>query len=254
MSPLPTLFLSHGVPDLPIQSGSTPTFLRQLAQTLPRPSAILAISAHWSTAQPTLSTASHPQTLYDFGGFPQVSQLHYPAPGAPDVAAKAIARLTEAGFSATADSSRGLDHGVWTPLLLAYPDACIPVTQLSVQPHHAAEYHLQLGAALAPLRREGVLIVGSGAATHNLRAFRPEYDASPPPWAVAFDRWLAAAIARDDRAALLTYQQAPYAAQNHPTAEHLLPLFVALGAGGPGRQIHQGFTYGAFSMAAYRFS
>ncbi|MGF1512184.1 MAG: DODA-type extradiol aromatic ring-opening family dioxygenase [Elainellaceae cyanobacterium] len=251
----PALFISHGAPDLPIRTGATQDFLRRLPKTLPHPQAILVVSAHWSTAQPTLSGAIRPNTIYDFGGFSKaLYQLSYPAPGDPGLAERAAKLLMQAGFSPQMHPTRGLDHGAWTPLFLAYPEAAIPVTQLSIQPHQSPAHHYRMGQAIASLRDDGVLIVGSGAATHNLGAFGSGYDAPPPDWVAVFDRWLAEAIARNATHRLLNYRQtAPHAAQNHPTEEHLLPLFVALGAGGRGRQIHQGFTYGAFSMAAYAF-
>lgn len=203
-----------------------------------------------------VSKATQPETVYDFGGFsPQLYQLRYPAPGAPGVADRAVAALSHAGFTATTHPSRGFDHGTWTPLILAYPEAVIPVTQMSIQPHCSPEHHVRLGQALKGLRDKGVLIIGSGAATHNLSAFGASYDATPPDWVTAFDDALAEAIAQNDRERLLQYRQTlPYAARNHPSDDHLLPLFVALGAGGPGLQLHRGFTYGAFSMAAYAFS
>lgn len=255
MASLPSLFISHGAPDLPRRSGSTQVFLRSLLQTVPKPGAILVVSAHWLTAHPTVSTAAQPSTIYDFGGFPrQLYELTYPAPGSPELAERVVTMLHEAGFEARTHQNRGFDHGVWTPLILADPEGTIPVVPLSLQPHETPLHHYQLGKALAPLRDEGVLIVASGAATHNLGYFDGDYNAAPPDWAVAFDAWLAKAILDRDIAALLDYRQrAPHAAQNHPTEEHLLPLFVALGAGGSGQQIHSGFTYGAFSMAAYRF-
>ncbi|PSN13635.1 dioxygenase [filamentous cyanobacterium CCT1] len=255
MSPLPSLFISHGAPDLPLRAGPTQDFLRSLFHVMPKPRAILAVSAHWLTAQPTVSTAAQPQTIYDFGGFSrQLYELTYPAPGSPELAERVVAMLDDAGFEAHRNGDRSFDHGVWTPLILAAPEGSIPVVPLSLQPHESTLHHYQLGKALAPLRDEGVLIVASGAATHNLGYFDGDYNADPPDWAMAFDDWLAEAIAKNDIQSLLDYrQQAPYAAQNHPTNEHLLPLFVVLGAGGPGQQIHRGFTYGAFSMAAYRF-
>ncbi|MGB3200327.1 MAG: class III extradiol ring-cleavage dioxygenase [Nodosilinea sp.] len=255
MASLPSLFISHGAPDLPMRAGSTQDFLRSLLQTVPKPRAILAVSAHWLTAHPMVSTAAQPKTIYDFGGFPrQLYELTYPAPGSPELAERVMTMLHEAGFEARTHQNRGFDHGVWTPLILADPEGTIPVVPISLQPHESTLHHYQLGKALAPLRGEGVLIVASGAATHNLGYFDSDYNAAPPDWAVAFDAWLAKAILDRDIAALLDYRQrAPHAAQNHPTEEHLLPLFVALGAGGSGQQIHSGFTYGAFSMAAYRF-
>ena len=254
MSSLPSLFVSHGAPDLPIRTGSTQTFLQQLASTMPTPQAILIISAHWLTAVPTVSTHPNPKTVYDFGGFsPELYQLRYPAAGAPDVANRVAELLTAANLPAQTNATRGFDHGIWTPLILIYPDAEIPVVQMSLQPTQGPEYHLKLGQLLAPFRSEGILIIGSGAATHNLRAFAG-YTTDPPDWVTTFDTWLTNTIHNNDLHGLLNYrQQAPYATRNHPTEEHLLPLFVALGAGGQGQQIHQGFTYGAFSMSAFTF-
>lgn len=214
----------------------------------------MAISAHWLTAQPTVSKAEKPATIYDFGGFPShLYELSYPAPGSPKLAETVVEKLIQAGLTPRTNGNRGYDHGVWTPLILADPAGTIPVVQLSIQPHETPTHHLHLGKALAPLRDEGVLIIGTGAATHNMGAF-DRYEAPPPNWVKAFDDWLADTIAQNDIQSLLNYRQlAPYAEKNHPTEEHLLPLFVALGAGGTGQQIHHGFTYGAFSMAAYRF-
>ncbi len=267
MNSLPTLFLSHGAPDLPLRPGAAGQFLSSLAQKFPKPQAILVISAHWLTEKPQVSAAPQPRTIYDFSGFPaELYQLSYPAPGAPALADQVVALLTQAGISATTHPTRGFDHGAWTPLILAYPNADIPVTQLSVQPVGVAspgenrdpQYHWQLGRALAPLRQSGVLIIGSGSATHNLSAFTAQQDAPPLPWVKEFDNWLAETIDRANWEDLLHYRQlAPYAQENHPTAEHLLPLFVALGAAGiniQGISLHRSYTYGAFSMAAYAFS
>jgi 4,5-DOPA dioxygenase extradiol len=254
MDRLPSLFLSHGAPDLPIQERPVARFLRSLAAQFPKPQAILVISAHWLTDRPTVSKALQPKTIHDFSGFPAaLYDLQYPAPGASVLADRVLELLHGCEVHAT----RGLDHGAWTPLILAYPEADIPVTQLSIQPDRDPTYHWQLGQALAPLRAEGVLIVGSGSATHNFSGFNPEYEATTPQWVRIFDEWLAKTIEQGDWSALLNYRtQAPFGIENHPTEEHLLPLFVALGAGGAiaqGTQLHQGYSYGALSMAAYAF-
>ncbi|PSN18828.1 dioxygenase, partial [filamentous cyanobacterium CCP5] len=209
----------------------------------------------WLTAHPTISKAANPETIYDFGEFPQsLYELTHPAPGEPALAERIADLLSQAGFTPRFNDKRGYDHGVWTPLVLADPNGEIPIVQISVQPHDTPQHHLYLGNALSPLREEGVLILGSGAATHNLWSFGDSYDAPPPKWAVEFDDWLAETIAQKDIQSLLNYRnRAPFASKNHPTEEHLFPLFVALGAGGTGRQIHHNFTYGAFSMAAYAF-
>lgn len=258
MNRLPTLSISHGAPDLPLHQGEATTFLKQLGQNLPKPKAILAVSAHWHTSVPTVSSVLQPQTIYDFSGFPApLYQLTYPAPGAPDLAKRVVNLLNQNGLPSATDLNRGLDHGAWIPLLLAYPQADIPVTQLSIQYNASPAHHLQLGRALESLRDEGILILASGGATHNLREFGTTYDAEPPGWVHEFDNWLANAIVEGKTDALQHYRQfAPHAAKNHPTEEHLLPLFVAMGAAGKkfkGTSLHRSYTYGAFSMAAFAF-
>ena len=256
----PTIFLSHGSPELPLQSGAAPDFLKQLGTLLGKPKAILAISAHWGTRHPVVSAVEKPQTIYDFSGFPaELYRLRYPAPGAPGLAARVIELLTAAGIEGSVSPDRGLDHGAWTPLMLMYPAADVPVTQLSIQPHLSPAHHLALGRALEPLRHEGVLILASGSATHNLWEFGGyTYDAVAPNWVTQFADWLTDAVTQGKVEELLNYRQlAPHAARNHPTEEHLLPLFVALGAGGTdvrGYPLHSSFTYGVFSMAVYMFA
>ncbi|NJM85464.1 MAG: dioxygenase [Leptolyngbyaceae cyanobacterium SL_1_1] len=214
------------------------------------------------TTTPTVGTATAAETLHDFYGFPeQLYQLSYAAPGSLTLAEQVAKHLHEAGLAVHPDAGRGLDHGAWEPLMLMYPAAKIPVTQLSLQPALGAAYHLRLGQALAPLR-ENVLIIGSGSATHNLGAFSRDrfstgFDAPPTGWAQAFDNWLQATLLSGDLDALLDYRQhAPFALKSHPSEEHLLPLFVALGAAGKGarsHQLHASFTYGVLSMASYCF-
>lgn len=258
MDSLPAIFLSHGAPDLPIREGAVTSFLRSLHRQFPKPKAILSVSAHWSSESPMVSAAPQPKTIHDFSGFSEtLYHLSYPAPGAPDLAHRVVSLLTQAGIACDTHPTRGLDHGTWTPLILAYPAADIPVTQLSIQYHRDVFHHCKLGQALEPLRHEGVLIIGSGSATHNLYAFDGQYDARPPRWVKQFDEWLSEAIRQGNWNALMHYRElAPYAQENHPTEEHLLPLFVSLGTGGAnttGIQLHHGYTYGVLSMAAYAF-
>lgn len=218
-----------------------------------RPEAILCVSAHWETERPAVSGAVRPETIHDFFGFPDaLYRLRYPAPGAPQLAKRAGQLLGDAGIGCDVDSSRGLDHGAWNPLLLSYPDADIPVTQLSIQAHLDPAHHVRLGRALRPLRGENVLILASGGAVHNLRQFQVDRD-TPAAWAVAFEAWLAERIEAGDEAALAGYREAqPQARLAHPRDEHLLPLFVAMGAGGgPGRALHRSFAHGSLSMAAF---
>lgn len=253
----PAVFISHGSPSLILEHTPARDFLAALGRALGRPKAILCASAHWETDEPTLNHTARPETIHDFFGFPKaLYEIRYPAPGAPNVAEAASALLRDAGLGARRDPARGLDHGAWAPLYLMYPDAAIPVAQISVQPRRSAAHHLDVGRALAPLRRDGVLVLASGAATHNLGDFgRYPLNAEPAPYAADFDRWLKDAIEDGRRDDLVHYRaRAPHAARNHPSEEHLLPLFVALGAGtAKGRQIHASFNYGVLSMAAYAF-
>jgi 4,5-DOPA dioxygenase extradiol len=257
---LPSLFVSHGAPTLVIDPVPTRDFLRALGQTMPRPKAILCVSAHWDTAAPRLSAALRPQTIYDFYGFPdELYDMTYPAPGSPELAQRAAELLIGAQIPAELDTQRGLDHGAWVPLSLMHPLADIPVAQLSIQSHQGPAHHLELGRALAPLRGEGVLILASGNATHNLReVFSHALDAPPVPYAREFADWLTARVESGDTAALLEYlQQGPFGPRNHPTPDHYLPLLVALGAGngaGGGTRLHDGYTYGVLSMAAYAWN
>lgn len=253
----PTLFISHGAPTLPLdRSHPTHAFLKHLGASLPRPEAILVVSAHWDTKLPTLTTAAVNGTFHDFYGFPEeLYALRYPAPGAPELAEKIMKMLDAAGFSVEPDGQRGLDHGTWVPLLLMYPKADIPVLQLSLQTGDGTRHHLALGEALKPLRERSVLVIGSGGATHNLREFfrpMPGLDASYVP---EFTGWLEDVLARRDLDALADYRlRAPQAARAHPTEEHFLPLLVAAAAGSSsGHRIHTALSGASLAMDAYRF-
>lgn len=255
----PALFVSHGSPTLPLEQSAATDFLRSLGPALGRPEAILMVSAHWDTERPAVSAARQPETIHDFFGFPPaLYRLHYPAPGAPKLAGRVASLLEAGGFNAEIDPGRGLDHGAWTPLILMYPDADIPVAQFSIQSHLGPEHHLRIGEALRPLRDEGVLIFGSGGATHNLRELsRQRGNPVPQPWTVEFNDWLADALTSRRTGDLVAYRdRAPHAVRNHPTDEHLIPLFVALGAGDPGgatQRLHSSIESGVISMDAYRF-
>ncbi len=254
---LPSLFLSHGSPFLAVDPGEVGVFWNHLAQGLPKPTAILCISAHWYTEGPLLATTERPKTIHDFYGFPEAFyRIAYPAPGAPALAQRALSLLHAAGIEAEPDGEYGLDHGAWVPLRSLYPAADVPVAQLSVQPHRDARWHQRMGAALKPLRDEGVLILASGGATHNLRELQ-RGGAPVPAWATEFDEWLADALAAPRTEEILDWDvKGPNAHRAHPSPEHFLPLFVALGAAGEGaraERIHQGFTMGGLSMAAFRF-
>jgi 4,5-DOPA dioxygenase extradiol len=259
MNELPTLFVSHGAPTLALEPDTTGPRLRSLASELPRPRAILVISAHWDTAVPCVGAAAQQKLIYDFSGFPEaLYRLQYPAPGAPELAQRSRALLAEAGFAAELDAARGLDHGAWVPLLFMYPDASVPVTQLSVQSRLGPEYHYRLGRALSALRAKGVLIVGSGSFTHNLYEIgRNMTDALPAAYVEDFRAWMKSRLGAGDTEKLLEYREhAPHATRAHPTEEHLLPLFTALGAAGnqaPVQHVHQGTTYGVLAMDIFLF-
>ena len=253
----PALFLSHGSPMLVLEPCPARDFLRGLGQTLARPDAIIVASAHWQTTSPALGAAADPATIHDFYGFPQaLFRITYPAPGAPALAARAAALLAEAGLPASLDPSRGLDHGIWAPLILAWPEADIPVVPLALQHGQGPAHHSALGAALAPLRADNILLLGSGSFTHDLRGLdRRGPDAPPDPVTEAFSNWMDARLRANDRAALLQYRSlAPDAVRLHPTDEHLLPLFFAAGAGGTATRLHSSSTYGSLRMDAYQFS
>ncbi|MBV8665241.1 MAG: dioxygenase [Burkholderiaceae bacterium] len=260
MQRLPTLFLSHGSPMLSVQDSPAHRFLQELGKTLPRPKAILIASAHWeSIGAPAVSLAPQPETIHDFGGFPQeLYEIRYPAPGAPQTAERAASLLEQAGIAVNRSARRGLDHGAWVPLRLMFPEADIPAAQISVVRGATPADHALLGRALEGLRDEGVLVIGSGSLTHNLYEFRGQpLDSPTQPWAAEFSDWMHEKLEAGDRPALLDYrQQAPSAARNHPTEEHLLPLYVAMGATGDhakAKRLHHSVEYGILAMDAYAF-
>ncbi len=249
---LPALFLSHGAPTLALMKSPASTFLKSLAGNLPRPRALLVVSAHWEETQVALGLGT--DTIHDFYGFPQpLYRLQYPAAVAGDVAERALQLLTEAQIGARLDPARGRDHGVWVPLMLAWPKADIPLVPLSLTTSGSSADHFAIGRALAPLRDEGVLIIGSGSATHNLRA-KPT--PAPAEWATEFIEWLDRTLEAGDDQALVNWQHvAPFAKTNHPTIEHFEPLLVARGAadGAPSRRLHASWEFGSMSMNAYAF-
>jgi 4,5-DOPA dioxygenase extradiol len=255
---LPTLFLSHGAPTLALDPGETGAAWRKLAAELPRPEAILCVSAHWVTEEPALSAPAQNETIHDFYGFPEpLYRMHYDPPVAPELAHGVRGLLAAAGFISSIDRARGLDHGAWVPLGIMYPDADIPTAQLSIQLHRDADWHYRLGKALRQLREAGVLILASGGAVHNLRALA-RAGGPAADWARQFDEWLAGALAEGRTAELLDWtKRAPFALMAQPTPDHFLPLFVALGAAGEGargERVHHGFTLGSLSMSAFRFA
>ena len=257
---MPSLFLSHGAPTLALDPVPARDFLVGLGQTVGRPRAIVVASAHWETDVPTVNAVTVNDTIHDFGGFPQaLYTLAYHAPGSTELAAQVVDLLGVAGIACRQDPHRGLDHGAWVPLLLAWPQHDIPVIQLSVQPRLGPGHHYQVGLALEALGQEDVLVIGSGSFTHNLRELAWHGEAAAEPtWSREFADWFDAALVAGRTCDLMSYRTlAPHAARNHPTDEHLLPIFVALGAGGrdaAARRLHSSTTYGALRMDAYVFS
>ena len=255
----PALFLSHGSPMLALTDSPARDFLAGLGRSLPRPRAIVVASAHWDTETPEVTAPAVNETIYDFQGFPPaLSALRYPAPGDPALAAEVAAMLRANGLGAEQDPGRGLDHGAWVPLLLMYPDHDIPVLQVSLQSYLGPRHHLHLGRALAGLPGRDILVIGSGSFTHNLRRLRaPGQQGDPPPDVAAFSDWMDRALTEGRTDDLLAYRtKAPYAALQHPTDEHLLPLYVALGAAGDqarASRLHSSATYGVLRMDAYAF-
>jgi 4,5-DOPA dioxygenase extradiol len=214
------------------------------------------VSAHWESTELLVSGNPQPETWHDFGGFPKaLFEVQYPAPGDPQLAAEVIELLKADDLPARIDAKRPFDHGVWVPLSLMYPQADIPVVQVSLPTRGGPTLQTRVGHALASLREHGVLLIGSGSITHNLREL--DWHAGPEsvePWAKAFRDWMIEKLEANDEAVLHDYrQQAPNAVRNHPSDEHLLPLYFARGAGGDFSIVHQGFTMGALGMDIYRF-
>jgi 4,5-DOPA dioxygenase extradiol len=255
----PALFLSHGSPMLALTDSPARDFLRGLGETLGRPDAILVASAHWETEEPTFNSVTRNATIHDFYGFPPaLFEMRYEPPGSRALAAKAADLLRDADMASAIDNERGLDHGAWVPLSLMYPAADIPVVQVGLQFDLGPAHHLRLGRALAALRADNVLVIGSGSFTHNLSRLRREPANGPQPSdVVAFSDWFDKAITEWRIDDLLHYRTlAPFAVQQHPTDEHLLPLYVALGAAGPGatgERLHSSAMYSSLRMDAYAF-
>ena len=234
---MPVLFVAHGGGPLPLLNDPSHqqhhAFLTSIAAQLPQPTAILLITAHWEANEVALTSSQAPGMLYDYSGFPAESyQYRYPAPGAPELALQVQQLLQSQGVPCRLDSERGYDHGTFVPLMLMYPKANIPVLQMSLLRNLDAAAHINIGKALADLRSQGVLIVGSGMSFHNLRALMSG-DPRTSSLSSQFDEWLTAAITAEPSQMLTKleqWQQAPAALFAHPRAEHLLPLHVCAGA------------------------
>lgn len=258
-----SLYISHGAPDVVLHDTAAKRFLENAGTTFSKPKGIIIASAHFEAAVPTIVSDETPEMIYDFGGFdPKLREMVYPAKGSRALASKVGTLLETASIEHETLKKRGFDHGTWVPLSLLYAEADIPVVQLSIQPNMPPSHHYQLGAALRPLVEEDVLIIGSGSLTHNLGALfgsngiKYAREDDEVEWARIFADWVSQKI--DDAATeeLLNYRsEAPFAVENHPTDEHLLPLFVALGAStsGQGRRLHQSTEFSILAMDAFAF-
>ncbi|MGV0958886.1 MAG: dioxygenase [Limnohabitans sp.] len=258
-TPRSVLFVPHGSPMFALRPGAAGAAMSQLVPTLGTPRAIVVISPHWETAEPTVGFATRPETIHDFGGFdPRLYEMQYPATGCPEAAEQVVAALQAAGLPALKDAHRGLDHGAWTPLRQMFPDADIPIIPLSVQSHLGPAHALRVGQALAPLTKQNILIVASGNVTHNLRDFMTVsmQGGSTPGYVAEFADWVHTHMVQRDVAGLLNYRQQAAGQRAHPTDEHLLPLFTALGAAGADAQpeaFFRGISDHVIAMDGYIF-
>lgn len=256
--PLPALFVSHGAPLFALEAGQTGLALRSWAKSLPAEPAlrgIVILSPHWMSRTPAVMSTAQPQTLHDFGGFPvALYALQYPAPGSPMLAKEVLRLLQAAGIDAVSDGQRPLDHGAWVPLMHLFPDANVPVVQVALPGGWGPAEVYAMGVALQGLRECGVLLVGSGSMTHNLGEFRGGEQAVAP-YVTEFSRWIEVMIQQGDTAALLHYRElAPHAMRAHPSDDHFLPLFFALGAAGANARptyLSREVMYGMLAMDTF---
>jgi 4,5-DOPA dioxygenase extradiol len=252
---LPGLFISHGSPMLALNPEQVGPALHRLSLNLPRPQAIVIMSAHWESQALEVNTGVRPETWHDFRGFPpELYEIRYPAPGQPELAEEILKHLSEAGLEAHANNSRPRDHGVWMPLLHMFPEADIPVVEISLPMHMSAQQIYQIGQILSVLREQQILLIGSGSITHNLAELSWHGDRQDVPvWASTFRNYVVQKLSHQDYDAILDWQTLPYVQRNHPTLEHFAPLFFAMGTGNRFNIVHSSFTMGALGMDIYRF-
>jgi 4,5-DOPA dioxygenase extradiol len=257
----PAAFLAHGSPMVAVEQDEFTQALRDFGGSLPRPKAIVVVSAHWEAPGSVRVTSSErPPLIYDFSGFPEeLYEVRYPSPGDPALAASLVERLSAAGISAVPDERRGIDHGAWVPIRHAFPAADLPLLEVSLPLPRTPRDLAAVGKALAPLRDQGVLLVGSGGIVHNLRRVRFENKRAPAEhWAKEFDAWVRDRVQALDVDGLSEYsKRAPNAAAAVPTTEHFDPQFFVLGAALPGdrvRMLYEGFHHGTLSMRSYSLS
>jgi 4,5-DOPA dioxygenase extradiol len=255
----PVVFISHGAPSVAIQDDHYTRALAVYGTSL-RPKAVVVVSAHWEADGPVrVNVGARPTLIYDFSGFPEeLYAIEYRAPGSPEVAGVVAGLLEGAGIPVAREAARGWDHGLWVPLRLLFPDAAVPIVQVSLPVPRTPESMSKVGSALAPLRDQGVMLIGSGGDVHNLRRLRWDGDGSPEPWARAFDDWVAERLERRAFDEIARYRnEAPHRELAVPTTEHFDPLFFALGAAAPEDRLttlYAGFTFGSLSMRSLAFS
>lgn len=249
---LPSLFISHGAPTIALENNATTQALNKIGQNLPKPRLIILMSAHWQSQSLEINGNPAPSTWHDFGGFPEeLFKITYPAHGHTEIAESLANQLQTMDIHASVNRLRPFDHGVWTPLMHLYPQADVPIVQVSLPVNFDSYACYQLGALFAPLRQQQVLIIGSGSITHNLRQVRFNSNAVEKQ-AQEFKHWLINQL-KHDKAQALDWQQHEFARHNHPTPEHLLPLFFAMGAGSQMSVVHESFAHYSLGMDIYRF-
>ncbi len=260
-NPMPTLFVPHGAPTFALRPGAAGAALASLAKKLPAPRAIIIVSPHWDTAVATVGSASKPETVHDFGGFPEeLYRIQYPATGCPEGAKEVMQAIQEAGLAVEMAPNQGLDHGAWVPLRLMFPEADVPVIPLSLQSRGGPQQAYRLGQALASLGQKGFLVIASGNLTHNLQDYfvASRNDGQTPTYVREFAEWIAERLENKGLDELLNYRtSAPNAARAHPTDEHLLPLYVAWGAAGAdakAERFYSGIDDYVLAMDAYSFT
>ena len=256
---LSTIFVSHGAPTMPLEDIPARDFLMKLGKSYRNIKAVLCISAHWQTIKPTLNAVDVNETTHDFYGFqPELYDIKYPVKGSPELAEHALDLIKDGGMECELDHTRGLDHGAWIPLMLMFPDAEIPVIQLSIQNNLDPMKHFNLGKLIEPLRHENILILGSGGAVHPLGYAPLHPDAKTDQWAIDFNEWLKNAVISGNTNALMNYRNSsPYPERAHPYPDHFMPLLASIGAAGEGvngKIIHDSWYWGDLGMGAYEFT
>ena len=254
------LFVPHGTPTFALNSGAAGAAMLEMVQKLPTPRAIVVVSPHWDTRVPTVSIATHLETIHDFYGFPEaLYTIQYPATGCPEVAKEVAIALRNAGMDVDDNNQHGLDHGAWQPLRQMFPDADVPIVPLSMQTHEGPEHAYRVGQALSGLVEKNILVIASGNITHNLRDWQvaASTNGQTPAYVHQFADWVSEKLSAHDVSALINYRQrSPEGRQAHPSEDHLLPLFVALGAAGTAvtpQAFYRGVSDYVIAMDGYAF-